>query len=272
MIGYSPAKINIGLFITGKRTDGYHDLQSLMAPVPLTDIIDLVPGKESADKDELTMTGISVPGPAGSNLCLRAVSEFRKKIPAGPVRIHLHKRIPVGSGLGGGSSNAVTTLRLLNKLSGSPLEQDSLHELASRLGSDCPLFLHDVPVLARGRGEIIEHSPVRLTGLHLVLVRPEIHISTAEAYSRIQPDAKRPDLATLVGRPVETWKDHVSNDFEKHLFRIHPLLKEIKTSLYDHGAIYASMSGSGSAVFGLFRSAPARDEYAGQGVLWTGVL
>jgi 4-diphosphocytidyl-2-C-methyl-D-erythritol kinase len=243
-----------------------------MVQVPFYDLVEVMQGKASAEKDELVITGIPVPGPSRENLLLKALQQFREQHLLPPLRMHLHKQVPPGTGLGGGSSNATTLLRALNKMSGNPLDERTLHAMAASLGSDCPVFLHDTPVMASGRGDILSPCRIRLEGYYVVIVYPNIHLSTAEAYSKITPDASRPDLANLLDGPIDKWRHSVFNDFEKHLFAVYPLLAEIKEALYASGSIFASLTGSGSALFGIFNRPPKLTSVAGQPLLYSGPL
>ncbi len=255
MILFSPAKINLGLWITSKRKDGYHNLQSIMVPVDLCDILEIrAATKLSVPPSPLQMTlsGIPVGGRRKENLCFRAWKMYADRVPLPPLELHLHKQIPPGAGLGGGSSNAATTLMALNQLSGCPLENAELHTMAERLGSDCPFFLKGRIMMARGRGEILSDIPPAKESLHLVLLFPGIHISTADAYSGIVPKERSNDLADQIRRPVSEWTDLLQNDFEIPLFQIHPLLKSLKEELMASGALFSSLTGSGSAIYGLF--------------------
>jgi len=272
MILYSPAKINLGLFVTSKRSDGFHNLQSVIVPVPFYDIIEIIPRNDNSSETEFSATGIPVQGPQETNLCMAAFNVFNRLKRTGPCRIHLHKQVPAGSGLGGGSSNAASVLMGLNRLTGERFTRSDLHPVAASIGSDCPFFLYDGIMYAEGRGERLTHVDVRLSGLHLVLISAGIHISTSEAYRAIRPDNSRPGLMTLAGGAAEGWKSVLTNDFEAAVFRKHPVLKAIKDELYSLGAVFASMSGSGSAVYGLFPENPGFNEICGLPVLWQGSL
>lgn len=256
MILYSPAKINIGLQVIGRRDDGYHNLRSVMYPLPLFDIIEITEAPVTAEGVEFSSSGIAFDPGEGGNLCLRAHESLASETFIPPVRFHLHKQIPSGAGLGGGSSNASITLKGLNRLAKPPLDDSRLHVIASMLGSDCPFFIHSGAMMMEGRGEVL--SPVRLNldHLYLVLIYPEVQISTAEAYSGIKPVMPEKHLRELVSRPVEEWQGSVVNDFESHIFDRFPELGRIRDSLYFQGAVYASMSGSGSSIYGLFTAKP----------------
>lgn len=272
MILRSPAKINLGLQILRKRSDGFHDISTLMVPLPFRDLIEINPGKPGGESFSMTQTGITVPGNINENLCFKAWKLFCSAHTETPVQLHLHKRIPMGAGLGGGSSNAATVLKGLNTLRAEPFTANELEKMAASLGSDCSLFINNTPALAEGRGEILKRSPVQLSGFYMVLLYPELHVDTASAYQHTVPDDSRPPLQTLLEQPVETWKDHVRNDFEQTVFGKFPEIADLKSELYGAGAFYASMSGSGSSVFGLFRQKPEQGSIPFKYIVWEGFL
>ena len=269
MIRYSPAKINLGLLITAKRSDGFHELQSLMVPTGLNDILEIRENPGGAALS-FTSSGISSGAPTGSNLVEKAHAMVAAKRLLPPLEIHLHKQIPVGAGLGGGSSNATHVLMGLNEMVTDSLSAEELHEMAATLGSDCPFFLHQGPMMMEGRGEILSASSVDLSPFHLVMLFPEIHISTAEAYGGVKPKAAPVHLSELLERGPGKWKENIINDFEEGLFQSHPLLDEIKQRLYDEGAFYAAMSGSGSSMFGLFREKVELSDNLKKHLIWKG--
>jgi 4-diphosphocytidyl-2-C-methyl-D-erythritol kinase len=270
MIHFSPAKINIGLQVLEKRDDGFHNLQSLMYPVALCDIIEINQLPTAESPLTFSQSGIRFDSDLEKNLCIRAweLVSAERKLP--PVAIHLHKQIPIGAGLGGGSSNASTIISGLNQVLSSPLSPERLAGLAGQLGSDCPFFLHKVPMIMEGIGDILSPARISLKTLHLVILFPEIHISTAEAYRAVSPLQAETGIQELLKTPVARWKNLLINDFEKSAFTRYPELKFLKNSLYDAGAIYASMSGSGSSLYGLFKSPPVLPESVQKYVLWTG--
>lgn len=245
-------KINLGLNILGKRTDGFHDLESVFYPIPWNDLIEIVPSNIFS----FTTSGLEIDGNPEDNLIVKAyklmVSEFN--IPN--VKIHLHKQIPFGAGLGGGSSDATATLILLNKLFKINLNKNSLQALASQLGSDCPFFVENIPVFASATGTHLSPFPLNLAGYYLVIVKPEVHISTSMAYGSLRNFSTKGQLLEAINLPIEEWKGHLKNDFEVPIFDKFPELQMITDSIYSSGAIYASMSGSGSAIFGLYNFKP----------------
>ena len=252
MICFPNAKINIGLHITRKRSDGFHDLETIFYPVPWCDALEIIPQKEST-KTIYTSGGSDIPGNSSSNLCLKAFDILNQDYNLPPVRLHLHKIIPMGAGLGGGSSDGAFTLKMLNILFKLGISEDRLEEYAIRLGSDCPFFIRNKPVFAYGRGEKFESLDLKLTGYHFLLVKPPQSVSTKEAFSNIIPAEPPVSLKELIQLPVGEWKEHIHNDFEKTVFPLYPVIGELKNTLYSMGAIYASMSGSGSSVYGIFK-------------------
>jgi 4-diphosphocytidyl-2-C-methyl-D-erythritol kinase len=257
MLVFPKAKINLGLNITGKRPDGYHDIETVFYPVNLCDALEFVASPEGAVMDTMTLTGIELPGNSEDNLVLKALEILRKKYPVPYLRIHLHKSIPAGAGLGGGSSDAACMLRSINKTFNLHLSPDELQTYAASLGSDSPFFINCQPSFASGRGEILRPVTIFLNGLYLVLVNPGIMISTMEAYGNCVPAVPEKSLFETFRYPVSKWKELVFNDFEKTIFISHPEIKSIKQALYGSGAVYSSMSGSGSTVYGIFYEKPS---------------
>lgn len=270
MIIHSPAKINLGLRIIQRRSDGFHNLQSLMYPLGLCDILEIREAKNARKSLTFSQSGIFVDGGSGSNLCEKAHKVFSAQRVLPPMEIHLHKQIPIGAGLGGGSSNATKILLALNQLIPDPLALELLHEMAAELGSDCPFFLHDRAMMMEGRGELLAPSSVSLKNLYLVLLFPEIHISTPEAYAGIRPQLPELHLNEVLAAPIREWKDTVINDFEAGIFEKYPLLSDLKAELYKEGAIYASMSGSGSSLYGIFKQKPELPESVSRFKIWEG--
>jgi 4-diphosphocytidyl-2-C-methyl-D-erythritol kinase len=251
MVTFPPCKINLGLNIIRKRPDGFHDLVTCFYPLPWVDILEIIP----SDRIAFTSSGATIPGATQENLCLKAYQLLKKDFSMGKVKIHLHKIIPTGAGLGGGSSDAAYTLRMLNQIFALNLSTSQLLNYASVLGSDCAFFIEDVPKLGTGRGEVLADLNTSLKNKFIVLIKPDIHVSTAEAYAGIHPLEPSKNLRdVLERRPISEWKNLVTNDFEESIFKKYPLLYTIKENLYACGALYASMSGSGSAVFGIFEN------------------
>lgn len=256
MVIFPRAKINVGLNIIRKRDDGYHDIETMFLPVNLCDALEFVPSSNYSAVDELTLSGLMTGGETADNLVLKAVKILRTRAPFPTLKIHLHKAIPAGSGLGGGSSDASSMLVGINKYFSLGLTCEELADLALELGSDCPVFISGTPVLASGRGEIFERAPAIPAGLKVVIIHEAIHISTSEAYRNCKPHIPSVRLSELARRPISEWKETIKNDFEDYAFSMFPVLGEIKKSLYNAGAVYSSMSGSGSAIYGLFTGEP----------------
>ena len=269
MISFPPCKINLGLNILAKRADGYHEIETCFYPVPWTDILEVIPSGSLT----FSASGITIPGNEEDNLCLKAYHLLREKFDLPPVAIHLHKILPTGAGLGGGSADAAHTLRLLNTLFNLHLSVNQLREFAARLGSDCAFFIDDKPMLGRGRGELLEDIQVSLKGKCIVLVNPGIHVSTASAYSGVKPALHKKSVADVIhGGISPSWQTELINDFEETVFKTHPAIQLIKEKLYSHGAFYASMSGSGSTVFGLFDEPVSLNENFQGMMYWSGLL
>jgi 4-diphosphocytidyl-2-C-methyl-D-erythritol kinase len=271
MITFPNAKLNLGLNIVAKRTDGFHDICTVFYPVPLCDILEIIPSQNGVFHFE--SSGIPVPGKTEDNLCVRAWSLLHKTSGIPAVNIHLHKVIPQGAGLGGGSSDAAFTLLLLNQLFGLKPDKNQISTFASQLGSDCAFFVHNIAVLARGRGDEFEDISFSLKGFHLVLVKPAVSVNTSLAYSLVHPQKKSGELPDILKHPPGKWKDKLINDFELPVFNKFPELKSIKKRLYSLGADYASMSGSGSAIYGIFSEPQGNIKGSFPGCfVWTGIL
>ena len=241
-----------------------------MYPAALCDIIEISHLSRTDVPIRFSQSGIRFEADLEKNLCIKAWKLLSSERALPNVAIHLHKQIPVGAGLGGGSSNASTVLKGLNLLKGFPVTDEKLAELAGQLGSDCPFFLHKTPMMMEGRGELLSPINVSLHPYYMVLLFPEINISTAEAYSNVSPAAVERHLDQLIRAPMDQWKELLINDFEKCIFQKHPLLKKLKHSLYSAGAKYAAMSGSGSSLYGIFRTLPELPEEIRQYVIWKG--
>lgn len=252
MITFPNAKINLGLNITEKRPDGYHNLETIFYPIPLEDALEACPRKEGPGSYSLSQSGLSIEGDAGNNLVVKAYKLLDETYHLPPVDIYLHKHIPSGAGLGGGSADAAFMLKLLNRMYRLNLTDDQLEAYAARLGADCAFFVRNQPTYAEGIGNIFSPVELSLAGWQLLLVKPDIFVSTRDAFARIRPRHPERNLRDLISQPVESWKDYMINDFEESVFPQFPAIGDIKTELYRLGAVYASMSGSGSSVYGLF--------------------
>ncbi|MEZ5012340.1 MAG: 4-(cytidine 5'-diphospho)-2-C-methyl-D-erythritol kinase [Bacteroidales bacterium] len=266
------AKINIGLRIVSRRDDGFHNIETIFYPVMVRDILEFVGDDSGNDSDSLTSTGLVTGCAMKDNLVIRALNLLRLKYNIPALHIHLHKAIPAGSGLGGGSSDAAFMLRYLNRFYRLGLCNNDLKKLALELGSDCPFFIENRPMYATGRGE--ELTPVKpVPGKHFIMiVNPGIEVNTGDAYRLTTPRTPSSDLRKLYNLPVNEWKGKIVNDFEEVVFKLHPEIGEIRENLYGMGAIYASMSGSGSSVFGLFDSAPKGYHFDGNYFTWSGMI
>ena len=252
MITFPNAKINLGLNITEKRPDGYHNLETIFYPIPLEDALEACPRKEGPGSYSLSQSGLSIEGDAENNLVVKAYKLLDETYHLPPVDIYLHKHIPSGAGLGGGSADAAFMLKLLNRMYRLNLTDDQLEAYAARLGADCAFFVRNQPTYAEGIGNIFSPVELSLAGWQLLLVKPNIFVSTRDAFARIRPRHPERNLRDLINQPVESWKDSIINDFEESVFPQFPAIGDIKTELYRLGAVYASMSGSGSSVYGLF--------------------
>ncbi len=266
MIRFPNAKINIGLQVVAKRSDGYHDLETVFYPVSMSDVLEIIPSEQTA----MHHSGLRIAGDSFSNLCLKAFELMHSLYNMQPVAMYLHKIIPMGAGLGGGSSDAAFTLSMLNEFFHVGLEESVLKELALKLGSDCPFFLMNKPAFATGKGELLTAVSFSLKGYHLAIVIPAVHVSTKEAFSLMKPAVPKIRLDELILQPVEEWKNLIVNDFEKTLFPLYPVIGEIKKDLYLSGAVYASMTGSGSAVYGIFKSKPVLPPLPPGTIFWVG--
>ena len=248
MIVFPKAKINLGLNILNLRTDGYHNLSTIFYTIGLQDVMEINP----SGKISISFSGLPIKGDDSSNLCLKAFDLFKRDFNIAPISMHLHKVIPMGAGLGGGSSDGTATLLAMNEIYNLNISKQALVNYALELGSDCPFFVDDSPSYATGRGEELKSIDVDLTAYKFVLVCPQIHISTAEAFGNLNSDRNQLSITKELDEPVSKWKYFLTNDFEAGAFLSHPRLKEIKAELYNQGAVYASMTGTGSAIFGLF--------------------
>jgi len=252
MIVFPNCKINLGLYILQKRTDGFHDLETIFCPVGLLDALEIIqnPAPQLIEV-EFTTSGLKID--TEENICVKAYQLLKKDFPElACIKMHLHKVIPLGAGLGGGSSDGASALLLLNKKFNLGLSERQLIGYALNLGSDCPFFIKNKPCYATGRGEVLEEINLDLINYKIVLVNPKIHINTAFAFSKIKPDNTRASLKQIIQQPVSEWKNILKNDFEETVFNKYPEIKTIKHQLYQQGAVYCSMSGSGSTVYGLF--------------------
>ena len=254
MVLYPPAKINIGLSIVGKRTDGFHNIETVFYPIPLCDSLTVeAAGTDAVSQLVFSCNGIELPdNGAHDNLCCKAYHLLDADYHLPPVCIRLHKTIPVSAGLGGGSSDAAYTLQALNHLFRLKVPDEELARYASRLGSDCAFFLYGTPAFGTGKGDLLEPLALSLAGYHILLIKPAVSVNTADAYSSVTPQKVKHHLPELLQAPVSEWRHTVFNDFEVSVFKKNPEIGRIKEKMYSEGAVYASMSGSGSSVYGIF--------------------
>lgn len=253
MITYPNAKINLGLNIVEKRPDGYHNLETIFYPINLQDALE-VTKMEGEGEYNLKVSGVPIEGDPDNNLVVKAYRLLKKDFPEmSPINIHMYKHIPTGAGLGGGSADAAFMIKLLNEKFSLNLSIGKMEEYAAILGADCAFFIQNKPVFASGIGNIFEKISLSLKGYYIVLVKPDIFVSTKDAFANIHPMQPSHSLKEIARMPVETWRATMKNDFEDSVFKKFPEIAAIKDKLYDLGAIYASMSGSGSSVYGIFR-------------------
>lgn len=253
MLVFPNVKINLGLNIIRKREDGYHDLETVFYPLGLADILEFTINKS---KTEFAQTGLILDTGTANNLVVKAYDLLKEKYNLPELNIHLHKNIPSGAGLGGGSSDAAFMLKTLNEYFKLGIKNKKIFAYADELGSDCPFFLRNEPVFAEGTGNIFSKVNIDLNKFYIFLIKPNIHISTKEAFSGILPKTPKKCLKDIINLPIDQWKKCMINDFEKNIFIRYPEIKQIKDKLYDLGAIYAQMSGSGASVFGFFIDEP----------------
>jgi 4-diphosphocytidyl-2-C-methyl-D-erythritol kinase len=264
MVVFPNAKINLGLRITSKRSDGYHNLDTVFYPIGLCDVLEVVqhPSQEIIFKS----SGKKIEGSIDQNLCVKAYHLLKNDFPQLPgIQIHLHKHIPMGAGMGGGSADGAFMIKLLNEKFKLGLDHEKMEGYALQLGSDCPIFIKNKSCYATGRGEEMEEIQLDLSSYFILLISPGIHVSTAEAFKNVSPDSSIRSCKEIIQQPIDNWKDALINDFEKSVFLLHPVLKEIKEDLYAKGAIYASMTGSGSSFYGIFTSAPNSKHFVDNG-------
>ncbi|NCC98599.1 MAG: 4-(cytidine 5'-diphospho)-2-C-methyl-D-erythritol kinase [Bacteroidia bacterium] len=269
MITYYPnAKINLGLSIVGKRPDGYHNIETIFYPIPLCDSLSI----ELAQTNGFKIHGIAIDGNIEDNLVMKAYRLIEKDYKIPPISIILEKKIPFGAGLGGGSSDAAYMLRLLSDYFKLSISNDQLEHYSSTLGADCPFFIKNEAVFASGIGNIFESSSISLKGYYMVLIKPNVAVSTADAYRMVVPAKASFDLSQLQSLSIDQWRKFIFNDFESSVFTKYPLIASIKEDLYASGAIYASMSGSGSTVFGIYKKAPNITSMLQSDIVWQGIL
>jgi len=254
MILFPPAKINLGLNILNKRHDGFHELETVLLQIPVNDVLEILP----AGKFSFHQSGLQFEQEQESNLVVKAYRLLQKNCDIPETSFHLLKNIPVGAGLGGGSADATYTLLGLNTLYNLNLSSAELQNLSGQLGSDCPCFVNKQPQIATGRGDVLEPVELNLQGCYLKLINPGIHINTTQAYSEIELPKQTESIHKVISRPIEEWKSNLFNSFETSVFKNYPELEKLKTSLYNQGALYASMTGSGSSIYGIYMDEPGK--------------
>jgi 4-diphosphocytidyl-2-C-methyl-D-erythritol kinase len=269
MVSFPNAKINLGLHITEKRPDGFHTIESCFYPVQWCDALEILP----SDKTVFSNSGIEIPGETNSNLCLKIYEVLKKEFNLPPVQMHLLKNIPIGAGLGGGSADAAFAIKTLNQLFDLKLSVAQMEEYLRPLGSDCAFFVNNKPVLAYDKGDQFSEISLSLKDYFIVIVYPQVHISTKEAYSGVIPQQPKVSIKEIISFDIKEWKNLLKNDFETSLFPKYPVLKEIKEALYSQGALYSSMTGSGSAVYGIFNERKEiKNIFSTNYSVWEGIM
>lgn len=252
MIAISNAKINLGLSITEKRPDGYHNLETVFYPIDLNDALEIRTCPDATEKYILRQFGTIIAGNPEDNLVVKAYLLLEEEYHLPPIEIHLYKRIPSGAGLGGGSSNAAYMLKLLNRHFQLKLSDEQLEAYAATLGADCAFFIKNTPTFAEGIGNVFSPISLSLKDYQILIIKPDVFVSTREAFANIHPHRPKYPIKEAIKRPINEWKEILINDFEGSVFSQYPIIGKIKDELYDQGAVYAAMSGSGSSVFGIF--------------------
>ena len=258
---FANAKINIGLNVVEKRPDGYHNIETIFYPIGLHDVLEINETANCLSDYVFTQKGINIESEPEKNLIIKALRLLKNDFELPPVEISIEKNIPAGAGLGGGSSDAAFTLKMLNEIFKLNLNNEKLENYAVKLGADCPVFIQNKAVLATGTGNIFSSINISLKDYYLLLVKPNVYVSTPAAYSQITPCKPAKSIIEIINQPLECWKDTLVNDFEKSVFAQFPVIEQIKNKIYNSGAIYASMSGSGSAVYGIFQEEPPLPDF-----------
>lgn len=254
MIDFPNCKINLGLNITQKRPDGFHNIETVFYPVKWTDALEVIEG--GTKPFELIASGLKIGGNIEENIIFKAYKLLSENSILPNIKVYLHKVLPMGAGLGGGSADAAFFLKMANKKLKLNLSTEKLTDLARKLGSDCAFFIQNTPVFAKGKGDEFESYNLDLSQYHILVVYPGINSNTKEAYEGVVPAQPQKSVKEILNQPINTWKDFLVNDFEKSIFKKYPEIEKLKQQLYDNGAVYASLSGSGSAVFGIFKEKP----------------
>jgi 4-diphosphocytidyl-2-C-methyl-D-erythritol kinase len=273
MLCFPNAKINIGLNIIEKRPDQFHNIETVFYPIPLSDILEIIKiDTPTENKTDLIITGLEIDGDNCNNLCIKAYNLLDRDFHLPPVKIFLHKIIPTGAGLGGGSSDGAFTLTLLNKLFALDLNHEQLLNYASMLGSDCSFFIDNQAAFGIEKGNKLKPIEFKLSGYFFVLIKPKVSVNTTDAYKGVIPHYPEQSVNNLVNLPVSQWKNLIFNDFENTILKKYPPIKQLKDKLYHHGALYASMTGSGAAVYGIFENEIKSSNFVGQEFYWSHYL
>ncbi len=270
MISFPNCKINLGLSVVEKRTDGFHDIETVFYPLKLCDVIEIIISQDN--KSDFQISGIPINGNSDTNLCIKTYELLKTKFNLHDVQIHLHKNIPVGAGLGGGSSDAVFTMKLLNELFLLQLSEAEQINYSKKIGSDCAFFVNNSPVFAYEKGDKFEAIDINLKEYYLVLVKPNVSVDTSFAYSKIIAKKPKNSIKEIIKLPISEWKQFLKNDFEDVIFEEFPEIEKVKNQLYDLGAIYSSMSGSGSVVYGIFKNKINIKDFFNNCFTWQGKL
>lgn len=270
MICFPNCKINLGLTVTGKRTDGFHNIETVFYPVKLCDALEIVVSPD--ENFAFETTGIEIDSLIDDNLCSKAFKLLADEHNLPAIKIHLHKNIPIGAGLGGGSADAAFTIKLLNEVFDLKLSVENMKDYARKLGSDCTFFIDNAPVFAFGKGDFFEPVNVNLDGYFVLIAKPDIFINTAKAYAGVIISRKQISIKEIINLPIKSWRQNLKNDFENNIFKSHPEIQNIKNKMYESGAIYSAMSGSGSAVYGIFEKDIQYDGLFPDCLVWKGRL
>jgi 4-diphosphocytidyl-2-C-methyl-D-erythritol kinase len=272
MITFPTCKINLGLNITSRRPDGFHDIETIFYPVKLCDALEFVVSDRQDEGDELIVSGIKIGDDTENNLVIRAARKLRELYGIPVLKMHLHKMIPPGAGLGGGSADAAYLVRAVNRHFDLNIPVDRVKDIVLELGSDCPFFVDSTPSFASGKGEILTPVNQVIKDLYLVLLNPGVGISTGEAYSSCEPTVPEAKLQELISNPISEWKNRIKNDFERYAINRHPVIGKLKDELYRQGALFSLMSGSGSSVYGIFSDKPCLTGLLQQYTIWEGMM
>jgi len=252
MISFPNCKLNLGLNVVEKRSDGFHNIETFFLPIEIKDALEIIVADDATNDISFTTTGLTIEGDIKQNLCVKAYRLLKKDFDLPGIQMHLHKAIPMGAGLGGGSADGAFALMLMNDKFKLNLSKNKLITYALQLGSDCPFFILNKACFATSRGEILKTINLDLTAYQIIIINPKIHISTAWAFGNIIPSKPLKSIREIIQQPIETWKNQLTNDFEKPVFKKHAAVENIKQILYHHNALFASMTGTGSTVFGIF--------------------